>query len=61
MFSLTNLSESDVYYKDFRFIFSQLPEEIEDIRYCVLDVTDKQEPDFFFIPLVFIEKSLNKN
>ena len=35
---------------------NSLPEnEIEDIRYCVMDVTDKNEPDFFFIPLVFIE------
>ena len=30
---------------------NSLPEnEIEDIRYCVMDVTDKNEPDFFFIP-----------
>ena len=35
---------------------NSLPEnEIEDIRYCVMDVTDKTDPDFFFIPLVFIE------
>ena len=25
------------------FEMNSLPEEIEDIRYCVLDVTDKQE------------------
>ena len=37
------------------FEMNSLPEEIEDIRYCVMDVTDKAEPDFFFIPLVFIE------
>ena len=37
------------------FEMNSLPEEIEDIRYCVMDVTDKEEPDFFFIPLVFIE------
>ena len=37
------------------FEMNSLPEEIEDIRYCVMDVTDKEDPDFFFIPLVFIE------
>jgi hypothetical protein len=37
------------------FEMNSLPEEIEDIRYCVMDVTDKKNPDFFFIPLVFIE------
>ena len=37
------------------FEMNSLPEEIEDIRYCVMDVTDKADPDFFFIPLVFIE------
>ncbi|MCP4267203.1 MAG: DUF4325 domain-containing protein [Candidatus Brocadiaceae bacterium] len=30
-FALKNLRESDVYYKDFSFIFNDLPEEIEDI------------------------------
>lgn len=37
------------------FEMNNLPDEIDDIRYCVMDVTDKSEPDFFFIPLVFIE------
>lgn len=37
------------------FEMNSLPEEIEDIRYCVMDVTDKSDPDFYFIPLVFIE------
>jgi len=37
------------------FEMNSLPDEIEDIRYCVMDVTDKANPDFFFIPLVFIE------
>lgn len=34
---------------------NDLPAEIEDIRYCVMDVTEKDDPDFFFMPLVFIE------
>jgi hypothetical protein len=37
------------------FEMNNLPDEVEDIRYCVMDVTDKNDPDFFFIPLVFIE------
>lgn len=37
------------------FEMNSLPDEIEDIRYCVMDVTDKHNTDFFFIPLVFIE------
>ena len=37
------------------FEMNSLPDEIDDIRYCVMDVTDKEDPDFFFIPLVFIE------
>ena len=33
----------------------EIPNEVEDIRYGVLDFTDKQNPDYFFIPLVFLE------
>ena len=32
-----------------------IPDEVEDIRYCVLDCTDKQEIDFYFLPLIFLE------
>lgn len=32
-----------------------MPEEIEDIRYCALDVTPTDGPDYFFIPLIFLE------
>lgn len=32
-----------------------VPEEIDDIRYCVLDATDKDDIDFFFLPLIFLE------
>jgi len=35
---------------------NQLPDEIdEDIRFAVLDNSDSKEPDFFFIPLIFLE------
>lgn len=32
-----------------------IPDEIDDIRYCVLDATDKNEVDFFWLPLIFLE------
>lgn len=42
-------SENQTYELDF------VPDEIDDIRYCVLDYSDKQNPDYFFMPLVFLE------
>lgn len=32
-----------------------VPEEIDDIRYCVLDASDKDNIDFYFLPLIFLE------
>jgi hypothetical protein len=32
-----------------------VPEEIDDIRYCVLDASDVDDIDFYFLPLVFLE------
>ena len=32
-----------------------LPEEIDDIRYSVLDYTDPNNVDYIFVPLVFLE------
>ena len=38
------------------FELDNLPEQIdEDIRFSVLDNSNPQEPDFFFIPLIFLE------
>ena len=38
------------------FSLNNLPEQIEeDIRFSVLDNSDPQNPDFFFIPLIFLE------
>jgi hypothetical protein len=34
---------------------NQIPEEIEEIRFCVLDNSDPKNPDYFFIPLIFLE------
>jgi len=41
--------ENQVYDLDF------IPEEIEDIRYCVLDYSNPKEADYIFVPLVFLE------
>lgn len=34
---------------------NKIPDEIEDIRYCVLDVTDLDNVDYYFNPLIFLE------
>ena len=33
----------------------QIPDEVEDLRFCVLDNSDPNDPDYFFIPLIFLE------
>jgi len=37
------------------FELNKLPERIDDLRFCVLDNSDPDNPDYFFMPLVFIE------
>ncbi len=32
-----------------------VPDEIQDVRYCVLDYSDKDNADYIFVPLVFLE------
>ena len=34
---------------------NEIPEEVEDLRFCVLDNSDPKDPDYFFIPLIFLE------
>ena len=41
--------ENDVYNLD------SVPDEIDDLRYCVLDVNDPEYYDYFWHPLVFLE------
>lgn len=33
----------------------QIPDEIDEVRFCVLDNSDPKDPDYFFIPLIFLE------
>ena len=38
------------------FELNSLPEEVDDsVRFSVLDNSNPQDPDFFFIPLIFLE------
>lgn len=38
------------------FSLKNLPDELEeDVRFSVLDNSDPKDPDFFFIPLIFLE------
>ena len=38
------------------FLLNNLPDELQDdIRFAVLDNSDPKNPDFFFIPLIFLE------
>jgi hypothetical protein len=32
-----------------------VPDEIEDVRYCVLDASDPTYIDYYFLPLIFLE------
>ena len=41
--------ENNVYNLD------SVPDQIDDLRYCVLDVTDPEYYDYFWHPLVFLE------
>ena len=38
------------------FYLNELPEEVDDdLRFAVLDNSDNQNPDYFYIPLIFME------
>jgi hypothetical protein len=41
--------------EDTAFEMNDLPEEVDDLRFAVLDNSDPQNPDYFFIPLIFLE------
>jgi hypothetical protein len=34
---------------------NNLPDEVDDLRFCILDNSDPSDPDYFFIPLIFLE------
>jgi hypothetical protein len=34
---------------------NEIPDEVEDLRFAVLDNSDPRTPDYFYIPLIFLE------
>ena len=34
---------------------SQIPNNVDDLRYCVLDYSNQAEVDYYFFPLIFLE------
>ena len=34
---------------------NEIPDEVDDLRFAILDNSNPQEPDYFFIPLIFLE------
>lgn len=37
------------------FNLDELPDEIDDLRFAVLDNSDPKDPDYYFFPLIFLE------
>ena len=33
----------------------EIPEEVDDVRFCIFDNSNPKEPDYFYIPLIFLE------
>jgi hypothetical protein len=38
------------------FSMNRVPNEVDDLRYCVLDYSDQSDVDFYFIPLIFLDQ-----
>jgi hypothetical protein len=34
---------------------NDIPDEVDDLRYCVLDYSDPKEADFLFPPLIYLD------
>jgi hypothetical protein len=37
------------------FDLNHLPDEVDDMRFAILDNSDPKDPDYFYIPLIFLE------
>lgn len=37
------------------FEMNEIPDEVDDMRFSILDNSDPKNPDYFFIPLIFLE------
>lgn len=38
------------------FDMNTIPEQVDDLRYCVLDYSNQNDADFYFIPLYFLDQ-----
>jgi hypothetical protein len=34
---------------------TDIPDEVDDMQFCVLDNSNSKDPDYFYIPLIFLE------
>lgn len=34
---------------------NQIPDKVDDLRYCVLDYSNQNDVDYYFLPLIFLE------
>ena len=37
------------------FDLNEIPDQVDDLRFCILDNSNHKDPDYFFIPLIFLE------
>lgn len=37
------------------FDLNEIPDHVDDLRFCILDNSNHKDPDYFFIPLIFLE------
>lgn len=37
------------------FEMNEVPTEVDDLRFCVLDNSDPKDPDYFYVPLLYLE------
>ena len=37
------------------YAMNEMPEKVDDVRFCILDNSNPADPDYFFIPLIFLE------
>ncbi len=40
---------------NFSYEMNEIPDEVDDLRFAILDNSDPKNPDYFFIPLIFLE------
>ena len=40
---------------DVAYELNEIPDEVDDMRFAVLDNSDPRNPDYFYIPLIFLE------